>query len=151
MNTTSTNIVVKLNDFYRHNRIKVYTEANTLTNAKQARRVIDELNNIPDVLSTSLTRDEVEQTRHEKSLSPIFMMLRDSFVITSDFCPMRPLYYRELENGPQTVIGLPKAHLDWGTLSEKYRAKDYAMSHGMMRDLYDQLIKNHKRFSKEVK
>ena len=79
------------------------------------------------------------------------MMLRDSFVITSDFCLMRPLYYRELENGPQTVIGLPKAHLDWDTLPEKYRAKDYAMSRGMMRDLYDQLIKNHKRFSKEVK
>ena len=156
MNTTTNDVVVELNEFYRRNRIKIYTEACTLTKTLERRRVISELNQLPYVLNTNLTREDVEQLRHVNPISPVTALspmienLRKSFVITSDYYLMRPLYYHDTDDGPQSIIGLPKAHLDWGALPEKYRAKDYKMSHGAMRDLYDQLIKNHKRFSKEA-
>lgn len=133
---TTTNAVVELNDFYQDVRMKRFEEARKITNSKVRQSAFEAIDKIPDVVNTSLTCDEVKEARHGNRLSPTNKTLRNSFVITSDYHLMRPLYFHEHS-------------VDWD-LPKKYQQKDYEMSKGGQRDLYDQMIKNHFRFSKEA-
>lgn len=134
MNTnTTTEPVVELNDFYQNVKMKRFEEARKLTNTKTRQSAFDAIDHLPDVVNTSLTCDEVKKARYGSKLSPITKMLRESFVITSDYHLIRPLYTNYHS-------------VDWD-LPKKYQKKDYEMAKGSRRNLYDQMILNHERFS----
>lgn len=133
--TTTNKPVVELNSFYHSIKMKRFDEAHKLTNVEVRRSAFKAVDHLPDVVNTSLTCDEVKTARYEDEMSPVTKALRESFVITSDYHLMRPLY--------TAYHGF-----DWD-LPKKYQKKDYEMAKGRRRDLYDQLILNHERFSDE--
>lgn len=133
MNTNTDTPVVEINDFYQSVKMNRFEEARKLTSTKTRQSAFEAIYRLPDVVNTNLTCDEVKRARYGSKLSPITKMLRESFVITSDYHLIRPLYTNYHS-------------VDWD-LPKKYQKKDYEMAKGSRRNLYDKLIKNHFRFN----